>query len=92
MKKVLFVPFSIALGVLAGLLSKPVVDQVWGLIDDEEPPASGDRLASWSKILAAAAIQGAIFKMSRAAVDRAFRIFFHGVTGSWPGDTRPDPK
>jgi len=92
MKKVIFIPFSIALGVVAGLLSKPVVTQVWGLIDDEEPPEAADRMATWPKILVAAAIQGALFRMSRAAVDRGFRIFFHGVTGSWPGETRPDPK
>jgi len=43
-------------------------------------------------VLTAAAIQGAIFRVIRALVDRSMRRGFMSVTGSWPGDTSPDAK
>ena len=92
MKKVLFIPFSIGLGLLAGAVSKVIFERVWGLIDEEEPPESEHRDASWAKVLAAAALQGAIFRVTRSAADRGFRQAFLNATGSWPGEERPDPK
>jgi hypothetical protein len=38
MAKVLFIPVSIGGGLLAGFVSKKIFDQIWGLIDQEEPP------------------------------------------------------
>lgn len=92
MKKLLFIPVSVSVGVLAGMLGKPVVNQVWGWIDDQDPPEPSHRFAPWWKVLTAAAIQGAIFRVIRALVDRSLRRGFMSVTGSWPGDTSPDAK
>jgi Protein of unknown function (DUF4235) len=90
--KLLFTPFSIVAGLLAGFLGKKVFEQVWGLIDDEEPPESEHRDATWGKVIAAAALQGAIFTATRRAVDRGARQAFANATGSWPGDERPEPE
>ncbi len=92
MKKIIFVPFSVGLSLVAGMASKPIIARVWSIFDDEDPPESSHRQASWAKVLAAAAVQGAIFRMTRTAADRGFRRAFLSVTGSWPGDTRPDPR
>ena len=92
MKKLLFIPFSVGLSVVAGAASKPLIARIWSLVDDEEPPDSSHRQASWAKVLAAAALQGAIFRMTRTAADRGFRHAFLGLTGTWPGEPRPEPK
>ena len=90
--KILFVPFSIAAGLLAGFLSKKLFDQLWGLVDEEEPPDSKHRDIQWGKLLAAAAIQGAIFRAVKEASDHYSRRAFAGVTGSWPGEERPEAE
>jgi hypothetical protein len=90
--KLLFIPFSVVGGVIAGFLGKKVFEQVWGVIDSEEPPEPEHRDASWGKVLAAAALEGAIFRGTRALVDRGSRQAFANATGSWPGSDRPDPE
>jgi hypothetical protein len=90
--KFLFAPFSIIAGLIAGFLGKKLFEQVWGLIDDEEPPESEDRHATWPKVIAAAAIEGAIFRATKEAVDRGARTAFANTTGTWPGDDRPEQK
>jgi hypothetical protein len=88
--KLLFLPFSIGTGLVAGLLSKKLFDLAWGLFDDEEPPEPEHREVTWAKLLAALAIEGAIFRVVRGAVDRGFRRGFFAMTGSWPGEEQPE--
>jgi Protein of unknown function (DUF4235) len=90
--KLLFIPFSIAGGLIAGALGKALFGQVWGWFDDEEPPESEHRYASWGKVLLAAALQGAIFRLVKQAVDRGARSAFLNVTGTWPGEEAPEPE
>jgi hypothetical protein len=90
--KYLFMPISIVAGVLAGLLGRKIFDQVWGLIDEEEPPNSKHLEISWPKLLVAGAVQGAIFRAVKQATDHGTRRAFMGVTGSWPGEERPEPE
>jgi hypothetical protein len=92
MIKVLFIPVSVVGGLLGGLLGKKAFEQVWGMIDREEPPEPEHRDASWVKLLTAMALRGAIFQVARATVERLSRQGFYGVTGSWPGEERPDPE
>jgi hypothetical protein len=88
--KLLFAPFSIVAGLLAGFLGKKLFEQIWALIDDEEPPESEHRDATWGKVIAAAAIEGAIFRATKEAVDRGARVAFANATGTWPGDEEPE--
>ena len=90
--KLLFAPFSIIAGLLAGFVGKKIFEQVWGLIDDEKPPESEHREATWPKVIAAAAIEGAIFRATKEAVDRGARVAFANATGTWPGDERPEQE
>ena len=90
--KFIFMPFSILAGLMAGFLSRKVFDQLWGLIDEEEPPDSKHREIEWPKLLAAAAVQGAIFRAVKEGSDHYARRAFAGATGTWPGEERPDPK
>jgi hypothetical protein len=90
--KFLFLPFSIVAGLIAGALGTKIFDAVWGLIDDEEPPDSEHREISVGKLLVAAALQGAIFRMVRKLVDHQARRAFASTVGAWPGDERPEPE
>jgi hypothetical protein len=91
MAKILFIPFSIAGSLIAAFLSKKLFDFIWARIDDQEPPEAEHRDVSWPKLLAANAIQGALFRTVRAGADRGTRLSFYRATGSWPGEEEPDP-
>jgi len=88
--KLLYKPFGILAGIVGGLLARRLFTVVWGLVDDEEPPEAKTERASWPRVLAAAAIQGATFSATRAAVDRAGARGFEHLFGVWPGEKRPD--
>jgi hypothetical protein len=88
---VIYKPFGIVLGILAGLVGKKIFNFVWTKIDDEDPPKPTTQETSWAKILSSAAVQGVIFRITRVVVDRYGAIGFHYLTGVWPGEKRPDP-
>ena len=88
--KFLFMPFSILAGLIAGFLSKKIFDGIWQLFDEEEAPEPEHRQISWVKLILALAIEGAVFRAVRGLVDHSARRGFHRVTGSWPGDERPE--
>ena len=90
--KFLFLPFSILSGLIAGLLGKKLFNTIWGVIDEEEPPDSRHLEISWGKLIIAAAVQGAIFRAVKEAIDHGSRRAFMRVTGSWPGPERPEPR
>jgi hypothetical protein len=88
--KFIFAPISIVLGLIAGALGKKLFEQVWGLIDDEEPPKPEHREFSWPKLISALVVEGAIFRLVKGLVDHGSRTSFARVTGSWPGEERPE--
>ena len=51
---------------------------------DGEAPNATDEDRGWGEILAAAALQGAIFAVVRAAVDRGGAVGVRRLTGRWP--------
>ena len=89
---VIYKPFGILLGILAGLAGKRLFNVVWSKIDEEDPPKPTTEETSWRKLLAAAAVQGVIFRMTRVVVDRYGAKGWRYVTGVWPGEKRPDPE
>ena len=84
-------PFGIILGLLAGQIGKKLFNVVWTKIDDEDPPKATTQETTWAKLLGAAAVQGVIFRTVRVVVDRYGAMGWHYLTGSWPGEKRPDP-
>ena len=90
--KIMFMPFSIAVGLLAGIAGRKAFEQVWGLVDDEEPPTPKHSEPSWKKLVAALIVEGAIFRVVRGLVDRASRTGFARMTGTWPGEPRPEAE
>jgi len=90
--KLLYKPFGIILGIVAGLIGRQVFNFVWGKIDEEEPPEATTEEAPWVKVIGAAALQGAIFAAVRSAVNRSGAKGYAHLTGVWPGERRPDPE
>jgi len=90
--KLLYKPFGIILGIVAGLIGRRLFDAVWAKIDDSEPPEATTEEAPWAKVLLAAALQGAIFGAVRSAVNRSGAKGYAHLTGVWPGERRPDPE
>jgi hypothetical protein len=92
MAKLLFMPFSIATGLLAGLISKKVFELVWGRIDAQDPPQPKNRGANFGKLALSLALEGALFRVVKGLVDNGSRRGFASVTGAWPGDRGPQPE
>ena len=90
--KLLFIPFSVIGGLASGFLAKKLFEQAWGVVDDGEPPKPTHREVPFAKVIAAAALEGAIFKGTRAAIDHKSRQAFATATGTWPGEKRPDEE
>jgi hypothetical protein len=87
MAKLLYKPFGILFSVLGGLLAGTVFKQVWKRVaGEEDSPKAKESEYGWKEILPAAAIQGAIFGLVKAAVDRGGAEGFRKLTGVWPGD------
>jgi hypothetical protein len=84
--KILFIPAGIAGGLVAGAVSKKLFDFIWSRVSEEEAPEPEHRDVSWPELVAALALQGAIFRVSRGVVERGARIWFYRFTGSWPGE------
>lgn len=90
--KLLYKPFGIILGIIAGILGRQAFNVVWSKIDDQEPPEATTEEAPLAKVILATALQGAIFATVRATVNRAGAKGYAHLTGVWPGERRPDPE
>ncbi|HZA88916.1 MAG TPA: DUF4235 domain-containing protein [Solirubrobacterales bacterium] len=90
MSKILFIPVGIAGGLVAGGISKKLFDLLWSRVSKEEAPEPEHREVSWPQLVAALALQGAIFRVSRGVVERWSRIGYYRLTGSWPGEEEPE--
>jgi predicted metal-dependent enzyme (double-stranded beta helix superfamily) len=78
-------PVGLLLGIGAGLLAGAVFKQVWRLsAGGGDVPDATDEGRGWGEVLAAAALQGAIFAVVRAAVDRGGAIGVRRLIGRWP--------
>jgi hypothetical protein len=88
----IFMPIGIIGGIMAGLLGKKIFEQLWGVIDDEEPPEAKHREVSYGKLAVALLLEGAIFRLIRGFFGHGARRGFHRFTGTWPGEEAPEPE
>ncbi|CAM3446429.1 DUF4235 domain-containing protein [Stackebrandtia soli] len=72
MNKLIAKPIDLAAGMAGGLLAGLVFRKLWKVTTGEkEAPASTDTDRGWGEILAAAALQGAIYALVKASIARA---------------------
>jgi hypothetical protein len=86
--KLIYKPFSIVGGLLAGAVARRIFDVVWSHIDDEPPPKANTDDETWGRVLGAAALKSVTFSVTRATADRASAQTFRYLFGVWPGRTR----
>ncbi|WP_411103173.1 DUF4235 domain-containing protein [Streptomyces sp. cmx-4-9] len=83
--QVAYKPVGLVLGAVSGMLAGVAFKQAWRLIEGEgDAPDATDEARTWREVLIAAALQGAIFAVVKAAVDRAGAVATRSVTGTWP--------
>ena len=85
--KLAYRPIGLLGGILAGIVSGTIFKQVWRRVADaDDAPDALQSEYSIREVVLAAAIQGAIFAATKAAIDRLGAQGFTRLTGSWPGD------
>ncbi len=85
LQKVAYKPVGLLLGIGAGAVAGFVFKQVWKFASgDDDAPNATDEDRGWGEIIAAAAIQGAIFATVKALVDRGGAAGVRKITGEWP--------
>ena len=83
--KIAYKPVGLLLWIGAGALAGFVFKEVWKLASgDDDAPNATDEDRGWGEILAAAALQGAIFAVVKALVDRGGATSVRKITGEWP--------
>jgi Protein of unknown function (DUF4235) len=87
MTKLLYKPVSILVSVLGGVLAGAIFKRIWKITArEDEAPKATDARRGWREILLAAGLQGAIFAVVKAAVDRGAAEGTRKLTGVWPGE------
>lgn len=86
--KIVYRPVGLASSVVGGLVATAVFKQVWRRAPGERQDAPGPLESEYAlrDVLIAAAVQGAIFGVVKAAIDRGSARAFQRWTGEWPGD------
>jgi hypothetical protein len=85
--KLLYKPLGLVISVLGGIVASALFKRAWKFVGHEdEAPAATERRRDWGEILLAAALQGAIFGLVKAMMDRGGAVWFRKATGTWPGD------
>lgn len=93
MRALLYKPFGIVAGIAASRISRKAFNRAWeSAAGTSGPPGARSGEATLPRVVAAAALQGATFAATRAAVDRATASSFHHLFGTWPEKTRAEKQ
>jgi len=86
--KLLYKPLGLLFSVLGGMLATALFSRVWRLVtgQDDAPDATEEN-RGWGEVLLAATVQGAVFGLVKAVIDRGGAVGFRKATGIWPGPT-----
>lgn len=87
MIKLLYKVTSMLASLAGGMLASAIFKRVWKLAaGEDQAPEATDAAKGWPEIIAAAALQGAIFAVVRALVERLAAEGTRSLTGTWPGE------
>ncbi|MCU7820281.1 DUF4235 domain-containing protein [Kitasatospora sp. DSM 101779] len=82
---IVYKPVGMVVGALGGVLASAVFKRVWKVAGHEgDAPNATDEDRTWSEVLLAAALQGAVFALVKAALDRTGAVAVGKATGHWP--------
>jgi hypothetical protein len=82
----MYMPLQIASSVAGGLLAGKIFTEIWQRVSpsDEEPPDPKDLDRSGREAITAAALQGLVFGLVRAGVDRVGAHGYRAITHESP--------
>ena len=87
MAKLVYRPLSMLVSIGGGILASAIFRRIWKLAaGEDQAPRATDAGKGWPEILAAAALQGAIFGVVTASVERLAAAGTRSLTGTWPGE------
>ena len=87
--KILYVPVGLVSSIIGGLVASQLFKQIWKHAtptDSSDAPKALESEYSMREILLAAAAQGAVFAIVKAAIQRGGARAFQRWTGDWPGN------
>ena len=88
--KILYRPVGIVSSILGGLVANLIFRKVWQRAAPprapSDPPDALDTGTDLKTILLAAGLQGAIFAVVKALIDRGGARAFQKWSGEWPGN------
>ncbi|GAA1095566.1 DUF4235 domain-containing protein [Kitasatospora arboriphila] len=82
--KIVYRPVGMVVGALGGVLAGAVFKRVWKVAGHEDAPNATDEDRTWREVLLAAALQGAVFGLVKAALDRAGAVAVGKAAGHRP--------
>ncbi|MBD0694160.1 DUF4235 domain-containing protein [Streptomyces sp. CBMA123] len=85
MVKILYKPLGLLFGALGGVIAGAVFRRLWAVLGHQgSAPQATDEDRTWKEVLTAAALQGAVFALVKAVVDRSGAVGTRRLTGTWP--------
>ena len=91
MNKAVYKLLSLGTSVAGGVVAGAIFKRLWKVTaGEDEAPTATDARRGWPEILTAAALQGAIFAVVHAAIERGTAEGTRKLTGVWPGDEDKD--
>jgi len=86
--KILYRPVGIVSSIAGGLIASLLFKQIWKRVsagEGADPPTPLQSEYPFKEILLAASIQGAIYAVVKAVIQRSGARTFERATGEWPG-------
>jgi Protein of unknown function (DUF4235) len=90
-ERIILAPIGIVAGLIAGMVAQKLFDFIWSRVSEEEAPEPDQREISWPLLVVALLVEGAIFRLVKGLVERGTRSGYQRMTGTWPGEERPEP-
>jgi hypothetical protein len=88
MSRLLYRPVGALFGALGGVAAGVVFERIWKVVaHGQDPPSATEAGRPWGEVLVAVTLQGAVYALVRAVVDRGGAAVFQKATGVWPGET-----
>jgi hypothetical protein len=87
--KILYRPWGLMASMVGGIIAGQIFQQLWKHLapgDQDDPPKPLQSEYRLRQVLVAALVQGAIFSVVRAIINRGGARLFQRWTGEWPGD------
>lgn len=79
---------GLLISLLGGMIAGAIFKRIWRVAaHEDEAPSATDARRRWPEVLAAAALEGAIFATVKAALHRGTATATRQITGALPGCT-----